>query len=56
MADLINKVVRFHEFGPAEALRLENAEVRESGPGEVRLKVAAIGLNFADALEAESVL
>jgi NADPH:quinone reductase-like Zn-dependent oxidoreductase len=50
MADLINKVVRFHEFGPAEVLRVENAEVREPGPGEVRIKVAAIGLNFAETL------
>ena len=44
MADLINKVVRFHEFGPAEVLRVENVEVREPGPGEVRIKIAAIGL------------
>src|SRR5579863_6087485 len=50
MADLINKVVRFHEFGPAEVLRLENAEVPEPGPGEVRIRVAAIGLNFAETL------
>ena len=50
MADLINKVVRFHEFGPAEVLRLENAEVPEPGPSEVRIKVAAIGLNFAETL------
>ena len=50
MADLINKVVRFHEFGPAEVLRVENVEVREPGPGEVRIKIAAIGLNFAEML------
>lgn len=50
MADLINRVVRFHEFGPGEVLRVENAEVREPGPGEVRIKVAAIGLNFAETL------
>ena len=29
MADLINKAVRFHEFGPTEVLRVENAQVRE---------------------------
>ena len=50
MADLINKVVRFHDFGPAEVLRVEHSEVREPGPGEVRIKVAAIGLNFAETL------
>jgi NADPH:quinone reductase-like Zn-dependent oxidoreductase len=47
---MINRVVRFHEFGPAEVLRIENVEVPEPGPGEVRIKVAAIGLNFADTL------
>ena len=50
MADLINKVVRFHEFGPPEVLRVESGEVLEPGRGEVRIKVAAIGLNFAETL------
>src|SRR5579862_9225817 len=47
---MISKVVRFHEFGPAEVLRIENVEQPEPGSGEVRIKVAAIGLNFADTL------
>ena len=50
MADLINKVVRFHEFGPAEVLRVESGEVQEPGPGEVRIRVAAIGVNFEETL------
>src|SRR6266404_2045002 len=50
MPSLTSKVVRFHEFGPAEVLKIENAEVHEPGPGEVRIKVAAIGMNFAEAM------
>lgn len=44
------KVVRFHELGGPEVLRLEDAEVGKPGPGEVRLNVQAIGLNRAEAL------
>jgi NADPH:quinone reductase-like Zn-dependent oxidoreductase len=44
------KVVRFHELGGPEVLRVEDVEVGEPGPGEVRLKVQAIGLNRAEAL------
>jgi hypothetical protein len=40
----------FTEFGPTEVLRVENGEVRESSSGEVRIKVAAIGMNFAESL------
>jgi NADPH:quinone reductase-like Zn-dependent oxidoreductase len=50
MAQLTNKVIRFHEFGSAEVLKVENVDVREPGPGEVRIKVAAIGMNFAEAM------
>jgi len=41
-----SKGVRFHEFGPAEVLKVENVDLREPGPGEVRIKVAAIGHEF----------
>ena len=46
----VAKVVRFHDLGGPEVLRLETVEVGEPGPGEVRLKVQAIGLNRAEAL------
>ncbi|MGX7730804.1 quinone oxidoreductase family protein [Rhodococcus sp. 2H158] len=42
------KVVRFYETGGPEVLRWENAEVGEPGPGEVRIRHGAVGLNFAD--------
>ena len=41
-------VVRIHQTGGPEALRVERLEVGEPGPGEVRLRQTAIGLNFID--------
>jgi NADPH2:quinone reductase len=43
-----NKAVRFHETGGPEVLRYEDVEVGAPGPGEVRIRHAAVGLNFAD--------
>ena len=42
------KVVRFREFGGPEVIRLEDAEVREPGEGQARVRHAAIGVNFID--------
>jgi NADPH:quinone reductase len=44
------KIVRFHEAGDADVLRLEDMPPTEPGKGEVRLKVEAIGLNRAEVL------
>ena len=43
------RVVRFHEFGAPEVLKIEELEVGEPGPGEMRVRVQAIGLNRAEA-------
>lgn len=43
------KVVRFHAFGGPEELRLDDLPVEEPGPGEVRFRVGAIGLNRVEA-------
>jgi NADPH2:quinone reductase len=40
--------VRVHETGGPEVLRVEEVAVGEPGPGEVRLKQTAIGVNFVD--------
>jgi len=45
----VSKVVRVHQLGGPEELRIEDVEVGDPGPGEVRLKVEAIGLNRAEA-------
>lgn len=40
--------VRFYEPGGPEVLRYEDATVGEPGPGEVRIRHKAVGLNFGD--------
>jgi len=42
------KAVRFHQPGGPDVLRLEPIEVGAPGPGQVRLRHQAIGLNYAD--------
>ncbi|GGL94306.1 NADPH:quinone reductase [Streptomyces fumigatiscleroticus] len=44
------RTVRFHEIGGPEVLRLEDLDPGEPGPGEVRIRVDAIGVNRAEAL------
>ena len=45
----MSKVVRIHQWGGQEELRIEDVEVGDPGPGEVRLKVEAIGFNRSEA-------
>ncbi|MCU9957214.1 MULTISPECIES: quinone oxidoreductase family protein [Burkholderia] len=40
--------VRFHETGGPDVLRWEEVAVGDPGPGQVRLRHEAVGLNFAD--------
>lgn len=42
------KAVRFHEVGGPEVLRIEDVEVGTPAFGEVRIRHAAVGCNFAD--------
>jgi len=42
------KIVRFHEVGGPEVLRIEEEAPKQAGKGEVRLKVQAVGLNRAE--------
>src|SRR5438874_23620 len=42
------QVVRVHQYGGPEALRLEEVPTPEPGPSQVRVKVAAAGVNFID--------
>jgi NADPH:quinone reductase-like Zn-dependent oxidoreductase len=40
----------FHEVGGPEVLRIEDVAIGEPGPGQVRIRVDAIGLNRGEAL------
>jgi NADPH2:quinone reductase len=42
------KAIRFHQFGSPEVLKLEEVEVGDPGPDEVRIRNHAVGLNFID--------
>ncbi|MDA8141633.1 MAG: zinc-dependent alcohol dehydrogenase family protein [Desulfobacteraceae bacterium] len=44
------RIVRFHKIGGPEVLQLEELALETPGPGEVRLKVEAFGLNRAEVL------
>ena len=50
MSNTTVKIVRFHETGGPEVLKLEDMPLPEPGKGEVRLRVQAIGLNRAEVL------
>lgn len=50
MADETVKIVRFHETGDADVLKLEVVALPEPAAGEVRLRVKAIGLNRAEVM------
>jgi NADPH2:quinone reductase len=42
------KLIRIHQTGGPEVLRLEEAELPPPGPGEVRVRHEAVGVNFVD--------
>ncbi len=42
------KIVRFHETGGPEVLKIEDEPLVEPGAGEVRIAVGAFGLNYAE--------
>lgn len=46
----MSRIIRFHQFGPAEVLRYEQQETPKPGPGEVLVNVAAIGVSWNDVL------
>jgi NADPH:quinone reductase-like Zn-dependent oxidoreductase len=44
------RVVRFHQHGGPEVLRIENVDLPPPGRGEIQIRVKALGLNRAEAL------
>ena len=45
----MTRVVRFHEHGGPEVLRIENVDVPGPARGEIQIRVKALGLNRAEA-------
>jgi NADPH:quinone reductase-like Zn-dependent oxidoreductase len=50
MANEMVKIVRFHETGAADVLKIDEMQLPEPCEGEVRLRVKAIGLNRAEVM------
>lgn len=46
----MSRTIRFHQFGPAEVLKIEEHPVALPAPGEVQVRVQAIGISWYDVL------
>lgn len=46
----MSRIVRFHQFGGPEVLKIDNVNVPSPSAGEVRIKVKALGLNRAEVM------
>ncbi|MCC8248612.1 quinone oxidoreductase family protein [Saccharothrix luteola] len=44
------RAVRFHEFGPADVLGVEEVPDPVAGPGQVLVRVTAIGVNYGETI------
>ena len=42
------RAIRVHDYGGPDVLRLDEIEVPEPGPGEVRVMLKAVGINYID--------
>lgn len=47
------RAVRVHERGGPEILRIDDLDVPEPGPGEIRIRIEAAGVNFIDTYQRE---
>jgi NADPH2:quinone reductase len=45
---MTSKLVRIEQFGGPEQMKLVDAPVGEPGPGEIRIRHKAVGLNYID--------
>lgn len=42
----MSRMIRFHQFGPAEVLKVEQVELPSPAPGEVLVRSEAIGVSW----------
>ena len=52
---VVTLAARIHRHGGPEVLQIESVELPEPGPGEVRIRQTAIGLNFAEVYQRKGV-
>jgi NADPH2:quinone reductase len=45
------KIVRYHEKGPPEVMKIEEAEIPEPKPGEILVKIEACGTSYGQTLQ-----
>ncbi len=55
MSSILSKAIRIDKNGGPEELKLVEVEVGEPGPGQIRIKHHAIGLNFIDVYQRAGV-
>jgi len=46
----VSRIVRFHKTGGPEVLEIENLDLGAPGPGDVQIRVHALGLNRAESM------
>ncbi len=46
----MTRIVRFHSIGGPDVLQMDDVDVGEPGPGEVRMRVRTLGLNRAESM------
>ncbi|MGV8918439.1 MAG: zinc-dependent alcohol dehydrogenase family protein [Pseudomonas sp.] len=46
----MSRTIRFHQFGPAEVLKVEESTAAQPAAGEVQVRVEAIGISWYDVL------
>jgi NADPH:quinone reductase-like Zn-dependent oxidoreductase len=46
----MSRIIRFHELGGPEVLKIEEIDVPPPGPGEIAVEVKAFGLNRAESM------
>jgi NADPH:quinone reductase len=44
----MSHAIRVHEYGGPDVLKWEKVRVREPGPGEIKIRQTAVGVNFID--------
>lgn len=49
------KTIRIHAFGGPEVLAVEDIDLAPPGPGEVRIRQRAVGLNFIDIYQRQGI-